>query len=149
MSGVRIVEHPVLGEALATMRARDTPRDAFRAALSETAAILAYEALRDVPQREVPVQTPLEDTTGMVLARPLMVIAVLRAGLGMVEGFLRLVPDAAIGDLGMRRTEQTLMPESYYENLPIGTAESTVVVVDPMLATGGSATAALRRMREA
>src|SRR5215218_5939892 len=149
MASVRIVDHPVLGEALATMRAHDTPRAAFRAALSETAAILAYEALRDVPQREVQVQTPLEETTGKVLARPVMVVAVLRAGLGMVEGFLRLVPDAAIGHLGMRRNETTLMPESYYENVPLGTAESTVVVVDPMLATGGSATAALRRMRAA
>ena len=148
MQDVHVVDHPVLAEAMTVLRAADTPRTSFRAAMAEAAAMLAYEATRGLPQREVDVQTPLEVTSGQVIARPIMVVAVLRAGLGMVEGFLRLIPDAAVGHLGMRRNEQTLRPDGYYESLPEGVAESVVFVVDPMLATGGSASAALARLRE-
>jgi uracil phosphoribosyltransferase len=149
MEDAHVVEHPLLARAVSVLRAAATPRDAFRRALSEASAMLAYEALRDVPLEEVRVKTPLEETTGHDLARPVMVVAVLRAGLVMIDGFLRLVPDAAIGLIGMRRDEETLRPESYYESLPAGAGDSTVFVVDPMLATGGSAVAALTRMREA
>jgi uracil phosphoribosyltransferase len=145
---VHVVDHPVLAEAMTVLRAADTPRASFRSAMSEAAAMLAYEATRGLPQRDVEVRTPLERTAGKVVARPIMVVAVLRAGLGMVEGFLRLVPDAAVGHLGMRRNEQTLRPDGYYESLPEGVGESVVFVVDPMLATGGSASAALTRLRE-
>jgi uracil phosphoribosyltransferase len=138
----------VLAEAMTVLRAADTSRASFRAAMAEAAAMLAYEATRGLPQLEVEVETPLETTMGKVVARPIMVVAVLRAGLGMVEGFLRLVPDAAVGHLGMRRNEQTLRPDGYYESLPEGVGESVVFVVDPMLATGGSASAALTRLRE-
>jgi uracil phosphoribosyltransferase len=149
MDQIRVVDHPLLGQALTTLRAEGTTRAEFRTAMASAAETLAYEALRDVPTQSTPVFTPLEETTGTALARPVMVVAVLRAGLGMVDGFLRLVPDAAVAHLGMRRNEQTLQPEDYYESLPLGIQESTVFVVDPMLATGGSATAALTRMREA
>ena len=149
MQGVHVVDHPVLAEAMTVLRAADTSRTSFRAAMSEAAAMLAYEATRGLPQREVDVETPLEVTSGKVIDRPIMVVAVLRAGLGMVEGFLRLVPDAAVGHLGMRRNEQTLRPDGYYESLPEGVRESTVFVVDPMLATGGSAIAVLKRLRAA
>jgi len=145
---VHVVDHPVLAEAMTVLRAAETSRTSFRAAMAEAAAMLAYEATRGLPQQEVDVETPLETTTGKVVARPIMVVAVLRAGLGMVEGFLRLVPDAAVGHLGMRRNEQTLRPDGYYESLPEGVGESVVFVVDPMLATGGSASAALTRLRE-
>jgi uracil phosphoribosyltransferase len=148
MEGLRVVDHPVLQRAVCDLRAADTSRAGFRAAMAEAAAMLAYEALRDVPTEEVAVETPLEPTTGR-RPGPVMVIAVLRAGLGMVDGFLRLVPDAAVGHLGMRRNEQTLVPEDYYESLPEGIERSTVFVVDPMLATGGSSSAALARMRRA
>jgi len=148
VQGVHVVDHPVLAEAMTVLRAVDTPRAAFRTAMSEAAAMLAYEATRGLPQRDVEVLTPLETTAGKVVDRPIMVVAVLRAGLGMVEGFLRLVPDAAVGHLGMRRNEQTLRPDGYYESLPEGVADSVVFVVDPMLATGGSASAALTRLRE-
>ena len=134
---------------MTVLRAVDTPRAEFRTAMSEAAAMLAYEATRGLPQRDIEVLTPLETTSGKVVDRPIMVVAVLRAGLGMVEGFLRLVPDAAVGHLGMRRNEETLEPEDYYESLPEGIETSTVFVVDPMLATGGSAKAALTRMRQA
>ncbi len=133
---------------MTVLRAVDTPRAEFRTAMSEAAAMLAYEATRGLPQRDIEVLTPLETTSGKVVDSPIMVVAVLRAGLGMVEGFLRLVPDAAVGHLGMRRNEQTLRPDGYYESLPEGVADSVVFVVDPMLATGGSASAALTRLRE-
>jgi uracil phosphoribosyltransferase len=149
MEGLRVVDHPVLARAVTVLRAATTARAEFRTALEEASWTLAYEALRDLPVEEVEVETPLETTAGAVLGRPVMVVAVLRAGLGMVDGFLRLVPDAAVGHIGMQRNEQTLQPEGYYESLPAGVAASTVFVVDPMLATGGSATAALRRLREA
>jgi uracil phosphoribosyltransferase len=148
VQGVHVVDHPVLAEAMTVLRAVDTPRAEFRTAMSEAAAMLAYEATRGLPQRDIEVLTPLETTSGRVVDRPIMVVAVLRAGLGMVEGFLRLVPDAAVGHLGMRRNEQTLRPDGYYESLPEGVADSVVFVVDPMLATGGSASAALTRLRE-
>jgi uracil phosphoribosyltransferase len=149
MEGLRIVEHPVLARAVTVLRAAETTREEFRVALEEASWTLAYEALRDIPVEEVEVETPLERTTGARLARPVMVVAILRAGLGMVNGFLRHVPDAAIAHIGMRRNEETLQPEGYYESLPAGVAESAVFVVDPMLATGGSAIAALRRLRAA
>ena len=133
---------------MTVLRAVDTPRAEFRAAMSEAAAMLAYEATRGLPQRDIEVLTPLETTSGKVVDRPIMVVAVLRAGLGMVEGFLRLVPDAAVGHLGMRRNEETLRPDGYYESLPEGVGDSVVFVVDPMLATGGAASAALTRLRE-
>ena len=145
MEGLRVVDHPVLARAVTELRAADTSRAAFRAALAAAAEMLAYEALRDLPVVEVDVRTPLEATTGSRPA-PVTIIAVLRAGLGMVDAFLRLVPDAAVGHLGMRRNEETLQPEDYYESLPEGIDSSTVFVVDPMLATGGSASAALRRL---
>ena len=148
MEGLRVVDHPVLARAVTELRAADTSRAAFRAALAAAAEMLAYEALRDLPVVDVDVRTPLEATTGSRPA-PVTIIAVLRAGLGMVDAFLRLVPDAAVGHLGMRRNEETLQPEDYYESLPEGIDSSTVFVVDPMLATGGSASAALRRLRVA
>src|SRR3954449_5210650 len=148
MEGLRVVDHPVMARAVTELRAATTSRAAFRIAMADASSILAYEALRDVPTREVEVETPLEPATGSHPS-PVMVIAVLRAGLGMVDGFLRFVPDASVGHLGMRRNEDTLEPEDYYESLPEGIASSTVFVVDPMLATGGSAKAALTRMRAA
>jgi uracil phosphoribosyltransferase len=149
MEGLHVVDHPLLARAVTVLRAATTDRAAFREALEDATWTLAYEALRDIPVEAIDVETPLETTQGQRLARPVMVIAILRAGLGMVDGFLRLVPDASVGHIGMRRNEETLRPEGYYESLPTGVAESVVFVVDPMLATGGSAIAALKRLREA
>jgi uracil phosphoribosyltransferase len=148
MEGLRVVDHPVMARAVTDLRAASTTRAAFRIAMADASSMLAYEALRDVPTREVEVETPLEKTTGQ-RPKAVMVVAVLRAGLGMVDGFLRYVPNASVAHLGMRRNEETLQPEDYYESLPEGVERSSVFVVDPMLATGGSATAALTRMREA
>jgi uracil phosphoribosyltransferase len=150
MDGLLVVDHPLLSRALSVLRATDTSRSAFRAAMAEATHILAYEALRDLPVHDVQVKTPLEVTTASVPARSVAVVAILRAGLGMVDGFLNLIPDAAVGHLGMRRNETTHKPEAYYESLPAVIADDvTTFVVDPMLATGGSAVAALRRVRQA
>lgn len=149
MSSLRVVDHPLLATRIAVLRAASTGREQFRAALAQAADVLAYEALRDIAVTEVTVRTPLEDTTGVRLARPVMIVAVLRAGLGIVDGFLHLVPDAAVGHIGLRRNEETLQPAGYFESLPPGVDAATVFVVDPMLATGGSAIAALERLRHA
>ena len=150
MNDLLVVQHPLLSRAMSVLRAADTSRSAFRDAMAGATYILAYEALRDLPVVDVEVQTPLERTTAAVPARPVAVVAILRAGLGMVDGFLNLIPDAAIGHLGMRRNETTHKPEAYYESLPdVIAGDVTTFVVDPMLATGGSAVAALRRLRAA
>jgi uracil phosphoribosyltransferase len=129
------------------LRDRATPHGAFRRALHEASAIVAIEATRDLPTREVPIETPLESTSGRRLEVPVAVVPVLRAGLAMVEGFLRLLPDARVGHLGMERDETTLTPRGYFERLPPDLAETSVFVLDPMLATGGSALHALDRLK--
>ncbi len=149
MEGLTVVDHPLLARHLAVLRSADTSREQFRHALGEAAAILAYEATRDLDREDFDVVTPLEGAAAQRPAQAIAVVAILRAGLGMVDGFLRLVPEAAIGHLGMRRNEQTLEPEAYYESLPDVIGAATVFVVDPMLATGGSAVAALTRLKEA
>ena len=144
---VVVVEHPVLADRLAVMRSVDTPHGAFRQALLDASAILAVEATRELPVTEVDVETPLEKTTGGRLPTEIAIVPVLRAGLAMVEGFLRLLPDVRVGHLGMQRDEATLEPTGYYERLPPGMGEAYVFLLDPMLATGGSAVAALARLK--
>jgi uracil phosphoribosyltransferase len=144
-----VVDHPVLADRLAVLRSAHTTHGQFRQALYEASAILAVEAARELPVTEVQVQTPLEATTGSRIPTEIAVVPVLRAGLGMVEGFLRLLPDARVGHLGMQRDEEELTPRDYYERLPAGLADAYVYLLDPMLATGGSAVHALDRLREA
>jgi uracil phosphoribosyltransferase len=144
-----VVDHPVLADRLAVLRAADTTHGQFRQALYEASAILAVEAARELPLSEVTVETPLETTTGHRLPTEIAVVPVLRAGLGMVEGFLRLLPDARVGHLGMQRDEEELTPRDYYERLPSQLGDAYVYLLDPMLATGGSAVHALDRLREA
>jgi uracil phosphoribosyltransferase len=144
-----VVEHPVLADRLVVLRDRATSHGAFRRAMHEAAAILAIEATRDLPTRDVTVDTPLEPANGDRLLGDVAVVPVLRAGLGMVEGFLNLLPDARVGHLGMYRDEEEMTPVDYFERLPPNLADSHVFVVDPMLATGGSAVHALDRLKEA
>ncbi len=146
---VTVVDHPVLADRLAVLRASGTPHGEFRQALYEASAILAVEVARELPVTEVEVQTPLEPAIGHRLPREITVVPVLRAGLGMVEGFLRLLPDARVGHLGLQRDEEELTPRDYYERFPATLSESYVYLLDPMLATGGSAVHALDRLREA
>jgi uracil phosphoribosyltransferase len=147
--GVTVVDHVLLRRLLSILRDRDTPHGVFRQTLDEAAMLLAYEAMRSLRPTDHQVATPLEPAAGVRLADPVVIVAILRAGLGMVDGFLRLVPDARVGHLGMYRDEEALRPVGYYENIPRGVEEAEVFVVDPMLATGGSATQAIARLKRA
>ena len=144
-----MVEHPVLADRLSVLRDRDTPHGDFRQALFEAAAIMAVEVARELPVKEVDIETPLEPTKGRRLRDEVAVVPVLRAGLGMVEGFLRLVPDARVGHVGIYRDEEEHVPVDYYERLPPGLPDARVYVLDPMLATGGSAVHALNHLKRA
>jgi uracil phosphoribosyltransferase len=144
-----VVEHPVLADRLSVMRSRDTPHGEFRQALYEAAAIMAVEVARELPVKEVGIETPLESTRGQRLRDEVAVVPVLRAGLGMVEGFLRLLPDARVGHVGIYRDEEEHVPIDYYERLPRGLPNARVYVLDPMLATGGSAVTALNHLKRA
>jgi uracil phosphoribosyltransferase len=142
-----VVEHAVLADRLSVLRDRGTSHGAFRQALFEASAIMAVEAARELPVKEVELETPLEATRGMRLRDEVAVVPVLRAGLGMVEGFLRLLPDARVGHLGIYRDEQDHAPVDYFERLPPGLPDARVFVLDPMLATGGSAVRALHHLK--
>ena len=143
-----VVDHPVLKRDLTVLRSRETSHGLFRKTLHDAATILAYEAMRDLEVQEQSVQTPLEETVGHVLAEELIVVPILRAGLGMVDGFIRFLPKVRVGHLGMQRDERTKEPVDYYSNIPGGIERARVFVVDPMLATGGSAVSALHHLKE-
>jgi uracil phosphoribosyltransferase len=147
--GVTVVDHVLLRRLLSILRDRETPHGVFRQTLDEAAMLLGYEAMRSLRPADHQVQTPLEPADGVRLADQVVIVAILRAGLGMVDGFLRLVPEARVGHLGMYRDEEALRPVGYYENIPPGVEEAEVFVVDPMLATGGSATQAIARLKRA
>ena len=142
-----VVDHPLLQRALTRLRDRETTHGDFRRTLNDAAAILAYEALRSLPVEPLTVRTPLEQTEGVHLAREVVVVPVLRAGLGLVDGFVRFVPEARVGHLGMYRDEQTHDPVDYYSNVPAAVREARVFVLDPMLATGGSAAGAINHLK--
>jgi uracil phosphoribosyltransferase len=147
--GLTVVQHPVLDDRLAVLRDEATPHGAFRQALHEASAILAIESTRDLPTVARTIATPLEPAEVRRLEAQITIVPVLRAGLGMVDGFLRLLADARVGHLGMQRDEDTLEPTGYFERMPPGMGEAHVFLLDPMLATGGSAVHALDRLRQA
>jgi uracil phosphoribosyltransferase len=147
MTGVTVVDHPLVARHLSVLRDRATPSSDFRRRMSDISMLLLYEALRDLRVREDAIETPLETTGGMRLADEIVVIAILRAGLGMTDGALRLIPEARVGHLGLYRDEESLQPVGYYESIPRHEEDAEVVVADPMLATGGSAVHALERIK--
>jgi uracil phosphoribosyltransferase len=149
MEGVTVVDHVLLRRLVSILRDKTTPHGVFRQTLDDAGMILAYEAMRSLRPDEYEVQTPLEPASGVRLADEVVIVAILRAGLGLVDGFLRLVPDARVGHLGMYRDEEALRPVGYYENIPSGVADAEVFVVDPMLATGGSSVQAIARLKRA
>jgi uracil phosphoribosyltransferase len=146
--GVTIVDHPLVRVKLSRMRDAATTSAEFRARLAEVATLMVYEVTRDLATQTETIQTPLAEFPGSVLQRPLIVAPILRAGLGMVEGMLRLLPDVSIAHIGMYRNEVTHRPENYYFKGPSNLAEADVLLVDPMLATGWSATSAITQLKE-
>lgn len=147
--GVTVIHHPLLRAKLTEMRAVETRSDSFRARLAEVAALMVHEITRDLATEPRTIRTPLEECEGAVLMRPIVVAPILRAGLGMVEGMLRLLPEASVAHIGMFRNERTHRPESYYFKAPAHLAAADVILADPMLATGWSATMALSQLKEA
>ncbi len=148
MEHVTIVEHPLVQRNLAVLRDKQTERGAFRRALADVALALAYEATRDLATRSVTVETPLARCKARALKREVLLAPILRAGLGMLDPVLRILPEAEVGFIGLKRDEATLDPISYYANLPEDLRAYDVILMDPMLATGGSSVAALDLLRE-
>lgn len=146
---VHILDHPLIKHKISMLRDKNTGTNEFRALVSEIAMLEGYEALRDLPTKEIEVETPIEKCMTPVLAgKKLAIVPILRAGLGMVDGVLHLVPTAKVGHIGMYRDPETAEPIEYYCKLPADCANREVFVVDPMLATGGSAVAALDMLKK-
>jgi uracil phosphoribosyltransferase len=145
---VRVVRHPLVEDVLAALRDRRTPCDVFRQLARRVSLFLVAEATRDLPLRESTVETPLEATTVHRLAVRVVVVPVLRAGLGMLDAFLELVPQAQVGYFGLERDEHTAVARRYYEKVPADLAAAAVFLLDPMLATGGSAAMAIGGLAE-
>jgi uracil phosphoribosyltransferase len=147
---LRIVDHPLVQHKLTLLRDRGTPTKIFKELVDEIATLMAYEATIDLPLEPAPVDTPLEITTGRrVMGKKLTLVPILRAGLGMVEGICRLVPSARVGHIGLYRDHDTLQPVDYYFKVPSDAAERDFFLLDPMLATGGSAAAAVASLKHA
>lgn len=148
-AGAQVIDHPLVQHKLTLLRKRTTSTVEFRRLLGELSALMAYEVLRDLPMREVPIETPVAGTTGrLVDGKKIVFVAVLRAGIGILDGMLGIVPGARIGHVGLYRDPQTLRAVEYYFKMPRGMHERDAIVVDPMLATGHSAVAALSRLKE-
>lgn len=143
MKNVTVVRHPLVQVNLTRLRDEKTSMQEFRRALSELAALMVYEATRDLEAQVVPVRTPLQKTTGTSLKRDIILVPVLRAGLGLVDAILHMIPQAHVGFIGCRRNEETLEITTYYQNLPKDLRGYEVILLDPMLATGGSTLAAM------
>lgn len=145
---VHIVDHPVAAARLSAMRAKATSVEGFRRNLQEVSMLLLAEASRAWPVASISVETPLRACEGCKLANPVVLVPILRAGLGMLDGMLRLLPDAQVGHLGLYRDEKTLRPVTYYSRLPANMADAQVLLLDPMLATGHSACAAVSLLKK-
>jgi uracil phosphoribosyltransferase len=143
MKNLTIINHPLVKRDLTLLRDKRTPSNMFRAILRRTASLMAYEVTRDLRLKETAVRTPLERTKGSIVDEKFILVPILRAGLGLVGGFVEVIPDARVGHIGLYRDEATLRPVDYYLKLPRKLGRSLVYILDPMLATGGSAVAAV------
>ena len=149
MENVFIMDHPLIQHKIGYIRRTDTGTKSFRETISEIATLICYEATRDLQLSDVKIQTPICETTVKELkGKKMAIVPILRAGLGMVDGMLTLIPAAKIGHIGLYRDPKTLKPVEYYCKLPADCAEREVFVVDPMLATGGSSIAAIQMLKE-
>lgn len=148
-NNVHILDHPLIRHKLAIIRNKDTDTKQFREIVKELATLMAYESFKDVPTQEIEVETPLETTMQTVVKEnSIAIVPILRAGLGMVDGILSLFPAAKVGHIGLYRDETTLEPQEYYCKLPQNIEQKVVMVVDPMLATGGSACDAIKMLKK-
>ena len=146
---VTIFDHPLIQHKTTILRQTTTTNKEFRELVEEITKLMCYEALRDLPLEEVEIETPLTKTTQkMIKGKKLAIVPILRAGLGMVNGLLNLVPSAKVGHIGMYRDEETMLPQPYYCKLPADIDKRLIVVVDPMLATGGSAIDAISQIKK-
>jgi uracil phosphoribosyltransferase len=146
---VHLVDHPLVHDALLDLRDKTTPSAAFRRAAARITSLLASEAMRDVPTKVTTVETPLGPASGRRISGDVVIVPVLRAGLGMLDAILELAPQARVGHIGLQRDEMTAVASRYYAKFPARLDSSFVLMVDPMLATGGSAIAALELLEQA
>ena len=145
MSQVKVMDHPLIQHTLSLMRDKGTGSKDFRELLNEISMLMAYEVTRDLPLKTVEIETPIcRAQTKVIAGKKLAIVPILRAGLGMVDGILTLIPSAKVGHIGLYRDPNTLEPVEYYCKMPTDIAERDVIILDPMLATGGSASAAIQ-----
>lgn len=149
MLQVNILNHPLIQHKLTQIRQKDTPTTQFRQIINEIGGLMVYEITRDLPLEEIEIETPVVKTKANVIAgKKMVVVPILRAGLGMVDGILTMIPSARIGHIGIFRDEETLKPVEYFAKFPDGLDQRDVFIVDPMLATGGSAIAAINSVKQ-
>ena len=149
MSKVHVLDHPLIQHKVTMMRMVETNTKDFRELANEISLLMAYEVTRDLPLKDVEIETPICKTVAKTISgRSIGVVPILRAGLGMVDGILTLVPNAKVGHIGLYRDPETHLPVEYYCKLPVDAEERTIIVVDPMLATGGSAVAAIQFLKD-
>ena len=145
---LHLLNHPLINHKVSIMRQKNTSTKDFRQLLNEIAGLMAYEVTRELPTKEIEIETPIQKTKGVAIDKDIVLIPILRAGLGMTEGITNLIPTAKVGHVGLYRNEETLEPVYYYAKFPKETKNANVFVVDPMLATGGSACAAIDRVKQ-
>ncbi|MEK9135885.1 MAG: uracil phosphoribosyltransferase, partial [Bacteroidota bacterium] len=148
MKNLTIIDHPLIKRDLTILRNRETNSHLFRTTLRRISSVMAFEVTRDLKLKRGTVRTPLEKTPGYSLAEELVIVPVLRAGLGLIEGFLDFLPEARVGHVGIYRNEKTLEPVDYYSKFPRVLHKGIVLLLDPMLATGGSGTAAITFLKK-
>ena len=145
---VTVLDHALIKHKLSIMRQEETSTYSFKQNLDEIAKLMAYEATRNVPLKEIPIKTPICETTGYELDRKIVLVPILRAGIGLVDGFRDIIPTAKVGHIGLYRDEETLEPHEYFCKLPKDIDKRFVIITDPMLATGGSASAAIELVKK-
>lgn len=148
MSKLYTIDHPLVQSKLAMLREKNTGNKEFRELVSEIASLICYEATKDLETTDIEIETILCKTTGKILKRKIGIVPILRAGLGMVDGILNLIPNANVGHIGLYRDPATLMPVEYYCKLPVDSENTDILLLDPMLATGGTAIAAMQFIKD-